>query len=304
MTHDIRLALADDYPAICAYLEAHWRKGHIFTKSKALFDWQHWNKVKQHYHFVLGCAPDGSIHGVFGFIPNGQWDPALGYESIWLAIWSVCDEAKGHGLGRRLLAFIEDIYKPNFIGTNGATEMTLRMYEERGYVTGTLEQWYCMHGDTKRGRYANPGPSFDEPRKSLDYAFNRYNEHPFYKYRFDDVGDGSAFVVSRRCESPNGDALRVVDFFGAPTALESVNWERMAHEEDVDYIDIFCAGVPALCLERAGFTRRIGNEIIIPNHFEPYENRNIEINYAVKCAQPWRILRGDSDMDRPNVLPC
>lgn len=303
MSHTIRLALASDYPAICEYLEAYWRKGHIFTKSKALFDWQHWNEAKQRYHFVLGCAPDGAIHGVFGFIPNGQFDPALGYESIWLAIWSVCDEARGNGLGRRLLAFIEDTYKPTFIGTNGATEMTLRMYEAAGYATGTLEHWYVMHDDAKRGRSANPRSSIDEPRKSLDYIFNRYNEHPFYKYRFDDVGDGACFAVSRRCESPDGDALRVVDFYGSPTTLESVDWHRMAVDEDVYYIDIVCAGVAACHLERAGFTKRVGNEIILANHFEPYERRNVEINYAVKCAMPWRILRGDSDMDRPNVLP-
>ena len=70
-------------------------------------------------------------------------------------------------------------------------------------------------------------------------------------------------------------------------------------------LDFYCAGYNSADIEAAGFTRRIADEVIIPNHFEPYEHRNIDINYAVKAPKgmPWRIVKGDGDQDRPNVLP-
>ncbi len=298
MSHTIRLALADDYPAICAYLEAHWRKEHIFTKSKALFDWQHWNKAKQHYHFVLGCAPDGAIHGVFGFVPNGQFDPALGYDTIFLCIWSVCEEARGQKLGTRMLDFIEETYKPTMIATNGASEMSLLIYQARGWETGKLEHWYMRTHSASRGNGPWEG-DHGLPLKSQKYFQARYVEHPFYKY-----DAWHPHIAARICDGPIR-VMRIVEFAN-PESLGAVEWRAIAMRGNVDFIDCYCAGVDAGAMMRAGFQRRISDEVIIPNYFEPYEHRNVDINYAVKAPKgmPWRITRGDGDMDRPNVLPC
>ncbi len=295
MSHTIRLALADDYPAICAYLEANWRKGHIFTKSKALFDWQHWDEARQRYNFILGCNDSGGIDGVLGFIPHGQYDPALGFDSIWLCIWHA--SVKGTGLGRRMLDWLEETFKPAFLGTNGASEMSLPLYQARGWETGKLEHWYMRTHSATRGCF-DSGYTEDRHRKSLTYLDARYGRHPIYEY--DRRGD----VVTRLCSGVVS-VLRIVDFLGAEEICQ-VDWRHIASLTGAQFVDCYCAGIDAADMMRAGFTRRIADEVIIPNYFEPYEHRNVDINYAVKAPKgmPWRIVKGDGDMDRPNVLPC
>ena len=297
MTHDIRLAVASDYPAICAYLDAHWRKGHIFTTHKALFDWQHLQRDGKTYNFVLGCAPDGAIDGVLGFIPHGQFDPALGFDSIWLCIWSVCEAARGYGLGRRLLDFIEETFKPTFLATNGASEMSLPLYQARGWETGKLEHWYMVPRNLGRTQVTDPGNSI--PGKSDAYVESRYSRHPWYQYM---VAGRTAMRLCRGASDT--DVLRIVEC-GSLESLANMRWQSVSDDTRKVFIDFYCAGFDSDGLEAIGFTRRIADEVIIPNHFEPYEHRNIDINYAVKAPKgmPWRIVKADGDQDRPNVLP-
>ncbi len=294
---NVRLARYDEYPAIADFLHREWRADHVFTKSRALFDWQHRNG--DHYNFVLGMDGD-RILGVFGFIPTGQWDPKLGTKHLWLAIWKVADEAAGQGLGRRLLDFIEVSYQPEFIATIGASEMTLPMYRSRGYVTGRMEHWYARVDMFKPGRGEDVTCSF-LPRKSEEYIKNRYLNHPVYRYMV--VSEGFTSAIVRVCEAPSfGRMLRVVDVVGWTGGLGRLPWSALARTYRIDLIDFYCAGIPHADIEAAGFVRRIENEVVIPNHFEPFEFHNVEIDYAVKCDKPWRLVKGDSDMDRPNVL--
>ena len=41
----------------------------------------------------------------------------------------------------------------------------------------------------------------------------------------------------------------------------------------------------------------------MPNYFEPFIKKNITINYMInsKKNKNFRIVRGDSDQDRPNL---
>ncbi len=291
---NIRLALAADYPAICAYLESHWRKGHIFTKSKVLFDWQHWDAARARYNFILGCATDGDIQGVLGFIPHGQFDPALGFDSIWLCIWHA--SVKGTGLGRRMLDWLEETFRPTFLGTNGASEMSLPLYQARGWETGKLEHWYL---ELSNARKPAPSGTYDAMRgKGKNYRNFRYGQHPVYAY------NDNLMNVTRLCVADGVRLLRIVDC-ESPGTLKMFNWEHEMRKAGSSMVDFYCAGFNHGHMEEAGFTRRIADEVIIPNYFEPYEHRNVDINYAVKVLKgmPWRIVKGDGDQDRPNVLP-
>jgi hypothetical protein len=42
---------------------------------------------------------------------------------------------------------------------------------------------------------------------------------------------------------------------------------------------------------------------IVPDHFEPFEQRNAPIRFAIKTDRPVVIFKGDGDQDRPNVKP-
>ncbi len=309
MSYSIRFAIAEDYKAICNYLETSWRPGHIFTKSKLLFDWQHWDAARSRYNMLLGCTPSGDIHGVLGFIPNGQFDPALKFETVFLCIWSVCEDARGHGLGSALLDFIEETLEPTFLATNGASEMSLGIYRKRGWETGKLEHWYILQDRSPAflpEHWNDRRAVVNLPRKSAEYVKNRYLIHPFYRYWNEPLRGGCA--VMRSCPLPEGDdmCIRIVDFVGKDSLFADVRWHDYLDAQTACWIDIYCTGISHELLSGCGFTRRIADEVIIPCHFEPYEFKNIDVNYAVKAPKgmPWRVVRGDGDGDRPNVLPC
>jgi hypothetical protein len=42
--------------------------------------------------------------------------------------------------------------------------------------------------------------------------------------------------------------------------------------------------------------------LIIPNYFEPFEQKNVKIELAYKADFPYVAFKGDSDQDRPNIL--
>ena len=77
---------------------------------------------------------------------------------------------------------------------------------------------------------------------------------------------------------------RIVDFLGQEKYLSnSVNQIiGLLKDRQAEYIDFYQYGLNELALEKAFFRNKNQNEgLIVPNYFEPFENRNIEINYNV-----------------------
>ena len=73
-------------------------------------------------------------------------------------------------------------------------------------------------------------------------------------------------------------------------------------EEQLEYVDLYSYGISIEAMKKAGFTERIENDNnVIPNYFNPFEKRNVEIYVAVdyEYADRVHIFRGDSDQDRP-----
>ena len=45
--------------------------------------------------------------------------------------------------------------------------------------------------------------------------------------------------------------------------------------------------------------------VVIPNYFEPFERRNVELDFVIYTdvsAFDFRFVKGDCDQDRPNEL--
>ncbi len=41
---------------------------------------------------------------------------------------------------------------------------------------------------------------------------------------------------------------------------------------------------------------------IIPNHFEPFEQRNIDIHFFTSQMEHFRMFKADGDQERPNCI--
>lgn len=344
--YEIRIAKKEDRPGIVNFIDTHWRKNHIFVQNRALLDWQHLDRRESRYNFVIGVEKStGELHGILGFIPLNQFDSELGIDRLcWLAIWKTCDAARGRKLGRRLLSHLETEIHPKILSTVAASEMTLSMYQEKGFQTGRLDQYFVVNfkktefkliqfdesqlnkeiagsadsakklnlmTETDIRNFGSRFPTLQQyvPVKSADYVINRYLQHPVYSYRIYGILENDVplgFIVIRVCGHGARNALRIVDFIGPSSALcgLAMEWSSLLQHFDAEYIDFCVAGLAEKDLFSAGFTKRkAGDGAIVPNYFEPFSKENIDIDYmiSVPSGEPFRIVKGDSDQDRPNI---
>ena len=71
--------------------------------------------------------------------------------------------------------------------------------------------------------------------------------------------------------------------------------------ENAEYIDCLNYGISQETFLNMGFLVR--ENIIIPNYFEPFEQRNVDIEFAFSSkSDEYVIFKGDSDQDRPSFF--
>lgn len=344
--YEIRIAQESDLKILTDFIDQHWKKNHIFVNNKELLDWQHYDHRHKQYNFVIGIHKETQvIHGILGFVPLTQFDPEIELNRLcWMAIWKVQDAARGEKLGRRLLSYLEDTIKPNILSTIAASEMSLALYQARGYQIGRLNHYFILNpekenfyladvkGYNKDNAFAcvqnslnileklstddivNSTFSFslqkESPQKSSGYLLNRYCRHPFYKYHLYKIKNKNkeiGMIVFRICSHDKSNAIRIVDFIGPSHALHGLynEWIKLLKAVDSEYIDFYNAGIDENDLSMSGFRRREETDnIIIPNFFEPFLKKNVEIDYMIKIpsGESYRIVKGDSDQDRPNII--
>jgi hypothetical protein len=146
------------------------------------------------------------------------------------------------------------------------------------------------------------------PKKSPAYLGNRYLSHPQYRYDMRAVRCGSRTLgcwVLRPIMRLEGTVLRGIDCVFDPNA--GTTWmkpsiDRLLREYAAEYWDFYAMGHVSSLLNQAGFARRDGNEIVIPNYFEPFVRANIDILYAIKppVDAHYGCVKGDADQDRPS----
>lgn len=341
----IRKATFDDEAALRKFIDEHWRKDHVFVKSKDLLDWQHRDESTQSYSFILGIEKEtGDIHGCLGFITLSQFDSAIEpTRIIWMAIWKVRDAARGHRLGRNIQTYLVESEKPQIISTVAASAMTLSMYEALGYQVDKLKQYFILNNafstfqlahlpeGHKAGAQGGEGGAslerlsreelleatqhcFDMqgtvPVKTPAYIAGRYLDHPIYKYDLYKIVEGEktlGLIVSRQCSHDGASAIRVVDFIGPEAALSglSATWQKMLQDTGAEYVDFYNAGIADTSLKASGFLNVDDfDDLIIPNYFEPFLQKKVSIDFMISSPKgtAYRIVKGDSDQDRPNVL--
>jgi len=149
------------------------------------------------------------------------------------------------------------------------------------------------------------------PRKSWNYLLNRYVRHPYYEYEIRTVtSDGHlrAILVWRRVLAPTGYILRIVDVIGDANVLArcGATLRRELVTANCEYMDLMHWGVSSEALRSGGFVSPEDHpELVLPNYFEPFERRNVEIEIAFRIDPKLAdkrifLYRADSDQDRPN----
>jgi len=148
------------------------------------------------------------------------------------------------------------------------------------------------------------------PAKSHNYLYHRYFCHPVYDYHIYGLRNKNCtigFAVFRLCSYDSNYALRMVDYFGYDDGLSGISGElqRLLQDYDAEYIDFYNIGIDEEILFTSGFIKRDSEcEVIIPNYFEPFDKKSVELTYTYKCNNNlnFSICKADSDQDRPNMI--
>lgn len=286
---------------------------------------------------------DNALLGVLGYLPTRHFDPALASDNtVWLALWKVRDDVETGGLGLRLVRFVMDTEPHTTIGVLGFKPEVRAIYQALGFSVGELQHYVLPNPDVSHFELASLRPqnrasvpdggltatAVDDdtfsrlaanvdltdrdaqaPRKTLPYFRARYLQHPIYRYTCLVVRRGTraiGLLATRTASFGGRRALRVVDYLGPSDAVGHFGPLILAEirRSGAEYADLYNCGIEPALFERAGFLRvDAGGPDVVPDHFEPFEKRNVRILFALKGRQPAVLFKGDADQDRPNELP-
>lgn len=339
--YDIRLASYEDIESIMEFIDLYWKKGHIMSKDRLLFEYEYVDG--NHVNFVLAIDKSTKlIEGILGFIKSSNTkNPKK--KDIWGSMWKVNDENDNTSLlGVELSKRIVDLtncrtYISN--GTSPNTTIPIRklIFKDSG---GKMNHYYYLNPFIKEFKIAvvvenkkdnqeknNQNTNIKRfrsiseikkeftienidqvPYKDSWYFNKRYFNHPYYEYlvyglRNNDKDIG-ALLVAREIEEDGRKVLRIVDYIGEQRLFSGLNSEfkKMFMEKGYEYIDFYTYGFDKESILSSGFKLRDEkDENIIPNYFEPFLQENVDLWVHYKLKETL-FFKADGDQDRPNEI--
>lgn len=322
------------------FIRKYWKSNHVFVLNRELFDFQHYNKHNNTYNFVIARNKSTQeIDALIGYIPVAQYDFSLSNEGdYWSAIWKKRSDIVNDDLPFASLHIYEQTF--NFPGqqSEGAisiSKIALKIDTKYGCKIDYLKQYYILndrcnefniaanvqivsaeHSDNNYRLIYTENPDWNNinirgyyrPLKSTTYFINRFSKHPIYKYSFIEVYNNSTLeaVLAVRVIAVNGSkCVRIVDVLGKlPEANLICEFREILYKLNAEYIDILNYGISEQVFYTEGFSLLdLNGDTIIPNYFEPFEQRNVKFDIAYKAKYDnYVAFKADSDQDRPNII--
>ena len=332
----IRQALEEDLPRLMQYIDKEWMLGHILSRDSKLFRYQH--QCGPALNFIISENNVGSINGILGFIPSS----AAADSDVWLAMWKVSHGTGNPVLGIELLQYLKaqghrtvmclgitqqtmGIYRYLGYATGSMNHHFLPNKAVRSFQIGKIPtDVACLERPFLRSRLISlrsvfwtdiPSDFFLGtaihvlPRKDIAYFEQRYFKHPIYRYRVHGIYHDdqlATLLVTRVVHVEAASALRVVDILGDESLLPWVTHalHDILENEGLEYLDLVSYGLDDgmmqhACLSKVDLT---GDQIVIPNFFQPFTQKNIPIHFCVEgqISPNLRLFKADGDQDRPN----
>ncbi len=327
-------------PEFRIFIKNYWQKNHIFSRKNNVLKWYYFSKKLKKYNFYL-AKYNLNIVGTQGFIPFRLFDNKLKYNHIFLAFWRVI-KTDLIGLGYLIHKKIIKSNKPSFVGVIGINDELLKFHRWQGFTVKEMDHFVYISPYIKKFKILNLKNykkknsnklkkykilelnkpklykkidsnlfKFQIPIKSKKYLINRYLKNPFYRYNiflifFDDKEQ--SIVVTRKINVKKTSIIKIIDYIGSNSNFKKLDFfmSSILKKNQSEFIDIYSYGISKNLLLASGFKEvKINSKIIVPNHFEPLENKNIKINCAYKILKgknKVRIFRGDGDGDRPSII--
>lgn len=333
--YNIRFCGREELPKLQAFINLHWRKGHVMGCSKELLEFQHAHEGQDYYDFAVAENKEtGEFDAIYGFIRTWKYDTTQTIPSIgWGAIWKVRDDVNNPEIGTIALQLMKYIILHGdieILASLGISEDFKRIATSLHFTVGMMNHYYIANKQIKDYHVIvapqEPSKVIEEsytiqpieslrdvkqvnnslnPYKNLQYLENRYERHPFYKYLFWGVYDEEQLalvLVARRISIGDYSIFRIVDAIGTSDITKSMYGaiQDILKEAGAEYVDCMNAGIEESVFEKLGFIKADYGKTIVPEHFNPLEHKNVPLEYAYTEEDNIVIFKGDGDQDRPN----
>lgn len=329
--YDIRLAKIDEITEVMSFIDVYWKKGHILAKNRDFFEYEMVVDGKVNF-LIAKSLMSGKIEGILGFLPCSKDQTKL---DIWGVIWKTVPGAMpmlGMELKKRLMKII-GARTDLGVGANLSTSVPLlnRIYH---YYTAKMKHYYRL---ADRSSYiiaqvnVKAIPIYEKnsnilvtemrtveeldhffdfecvseniPYKDIWYYNRRFYNHPLYTYRVWGIkNEGKRAIMVTRDQEYNGSiAVSIVDYIGKQELFGQCGEFFDSILDRAEFVDFYFDGFKEEYAKRAGFVSIDEYDNIIPNYFNPFEQRNVDI--YVDSSDSLNIctfFKADGDQDRPN----
>lgn len=339
--YNIHYCTHDDKSRIQAFINKHWRKNHSLAISSELLEFQHLSADGKSLHFIAAENNNTKeFDAIIGYIPTSQYDLGLLEKGdYWGAIWKIREDISNSELNTVGFFLWKKMFKLpyfNSYGAIGISNIAKKIYEASRLKTGYLRQYYILNENinefliaknvfskqlnVEKSNFKIKEINLSEisnniitpvytPHKSISYFKNRYGSHPVYNYKFLGIFDSSKILISVwavRFVIVNGSSVvRVIDVLGNLNLIDNIysQIQDLLNNTGCEYIDFMNYGIPSEIFKKMGFEElNLEDSVVIPNYFEPFEQRNIKIELAYKADFDYVVFKGDADQDRPNII--
>ena len=331
----LRRAVYEDIPRIMEFIDTYWKKGHILAKDRRLFEWQH-VRDKEVFYILAEDDVTHEIYGSMGYMP-------LAYDTDRPCISTTMIRCLNNPEHRLLSQDMDQCLIRNDLCSNqispGVEKKYARTILLQGDYIRKLEQYYILNPASEYRisqiqHYEYAEPLYDDallvpfdsaqelwqvedpsarraslPYRDRSYIEHRYYDHPYYHYQIYGIERDHTVrsILIGREESVLGHTIfRIVDYLGDDEDLAHIGHELQCLMEihKYEYIDFYCYGIDSEILAGAGFIHRSEDDAnILPNYFDPYLCRNVEIYFYAWFTDDHHVYRGMGDQDRPNSVP-
>lgn len=263
--------------------------------------------------------------------------------AAWLSFWKNINENKYPGIGLGMIGYLKKKIGIETILNIGLNDRVIPLFKYLKYKTGKLKHYVILNSNVKKfsvlkyKKKINREKIFKKenfslsrvsiknlnrykekfkkelfvffPKKDIQFLIKRYLNHPVYNYKIYILKKGkkycSSLLIIRKIKFKNSCVLRLVDYQGKEKYLMKIYnpLQELLNYEKSEYVDFYQHGISKNIVKKGGFVEVVKTKLIVPNYFEPFVRKNINLNFAYKSSIKNRkiyFFKGDGDQDRPN----
>lgn len=340
--YDIRLAKLEDIPDIMQFINDYWKKGHILSVDRELFEYEFVYNDQVNFTLALDKITH-SIEGILGYLNTSNPENEKA-KDIWGSIWKVkegnipflgieilkrmkiltqCRMELGSGVNPKTAApILRKVFKDtvskmqHFYLLNKTFEEfnVAKIYSicKIPYIVNDVVEIKTVSDAEELQKFFNVNVLQDKlPYKDLWYVNKRFYQHPYYDYKVYSLKKYedslcSAILITKEIHVKNNKILRIVDYLGDRMLFQYLGeyLTDLIIKERYEYIDFYVFGFEKQYIVNSGFKLKDENDTnIIPNYFEPFERKNVDIWVNYPSRyKQVQFFKADADQDRPNMI--